>query len=192
MIPASVRRGLLAFIGLAAAGCLGPRVVYPPAPPPQPAGPLPSVRIPPAISTGAAVPVVWAVRPGRPPMEVADFFTAHPRAHAGILFPERFFGDDEASRRARDILSQATARGQIEALLTLPSRPVLALIHDSDLARLSTMTAVLPSRYHWPGDVADQMVQAKSNYRRRWRTSPEVLEVPWGAAVGPELEPLTR
>jgi hypothetical protein len=124
-------------------------------------------------------------------MEIADFFTAHPQARAGVLFPERFFGDDEASRRAKDLLAQAAARGQIEVLLQLPSRPVLALIHDSDLAGLST-TTVLPPRYHWPGDIADQTAQAKSLYRRRWRVNPAVLEVPWGAAVGPELEPLSR
>jgi len=188
------RAALFALIGFAAAGCLGPRVAYPPVPPPPVAGraPVPPVAPIPIVSTGAAVPVFWSIRPGRPPMEIANFFVAHPRAHAGIIFPDRFFADDGASHQAKDLLAQAVARGQIEILLQLPSRPVLALIDDSDRAKLSTGTAVLPPRYHWPADVADQAVQAKSLYRRRWRVNPAVLEIPWGAAVGPELEPLSR
>ncbi len=180
------------------AGCLGP-VRYHPAPLP-PATPPVVVPPPPPVTPvlpppGAGVPavVLWAVRSGQPPLPVAEFLAARPQLHLGLILPENFFGEDEPSRKAKTLLGDLAARHQVEFLLTLPDRPVLALITDGDLVKLSTVTTVaVPQSFQWPDDVIGQAALAKSVYHRRWRASPSVLEVPWGAVVGPELQPLAK
>jgi hypothetical protein len=181
-------RKLAVFAGAAAllAACAGP--ARPPVPviPPPPGGEVP----PPVVSTSPAAAILWTPPSSQEALAAAEFLQAHPEMRVTALFPEWFFGEDENGRKAKALFADMVSKGRVEVVLTLPSRPVLALIHDSDLARLSTTTAAapLPPRFRRPEDVADQIVLARSAYRRRWKTAPAGLAIPWGAVAGPELE----
>ena len=107
--------------------------------------------------------VLWVVRPGVPPLSVAEFLEARPDVRVGLLLPERFFGEDGESWRARNILRELADQGRVEVLLSLPHRPVLALLHDSDLARLSTKAKGWPPRFHRPEDAVGQAALARSS-----------------------------
>lgn len=187
---------LLLAAGLAAllTACLGP--ARPPTfpPPPLPVTGETPPPPPPVVSTGPAVAVLWTVAPGTDPLAAAQLLAAHPDLRLTVLLPEYFFGEDENAKKAKALFAEMVSQGRVELVLTLPNRPVLALIHDSDLAKLSTTTASspLPPRFHRPEDVAGQIALARSAYRRRWKTPPAGLAVPWGVVVGPELESAAR
>lgn len=184
--PRNPRASHLLWAGLAllAAACLGPRPPLPPTMPPE------GEEIP-VVSTGAAASILWAIPDRTDPLPVAEALTARPHLRLTALLPERFFGEDEDSKQAKLLFSGLVSRGQVEVLLTLPGRPVLALLHDSDLARAS-VTGQLPPRFQWSEDAMGQVALAKSAYRRRWRMSPGGMSIPWGAVAGPELEPLAK
>jgi hypothetical protein len=180
-----------------AAGCLGPTggripTVTPPVEIPPPATQVPTEMPPVLFTTGTAVTVVWAPRAGTPPSAVIDFLSSRPDVRVGLLLPAGFFGDDETSRRDQAVLAELSAQRRVDIILTLPGGPVLPLIHDTDFARIASEGLPLPARFQWPDDVVAQVVTARGLHRRRWRVVPSVMEIPGGAAVGPELAPLGR
>lgn len=178
----------MAALLLFVAGCLGPRR----APPPPLEGEVPVEPGPPVAATGTAVSVVWEVSPAQNPLVLVETLAARPQMRLTVQLPARYFGDEEDAVKAKPLFADMVARGQVELLTDLPTRPVLALLFDSDLARSSGTLASLPPRFHWPEDVVGQAALAKSGFRRQWRVAATGLSVPWGAVAGPELEALGK
>ncbi len=207
---------------LLAAGCLGPlpprgrvrpvggptaepNVVTPPALPPAsgettpfpstvPAEGFSPMEIPPA--TGPAVgllPVFWTPAPKSDPLAAARYMAARPGLRATALFPDSYFTDDANGRQARALFLSLISSGALEVALTLPGRPVLPLLMDTDNAKSSTVpVAALPPRFAWPQDVTEQIALARAAHRRRWRSDPSVVVLPWDAVQGPELAELSK
>jgi hypothetical protein len=124
---------------------------------------------------------------------VADFFRARPDLRAGVIVPDGFFGGDADSKYARSVFGLLVSSRQVEVILPLRGRPVLALVADTDLDRASLPPGtVLPSRFSRPEDVRGQLALARSQFRRAWRVDPAGFLLPWDAVLGPELGDVSR
>ena len=152
------------------------------------------MEIPPA--TGPAVgllPVFWTPAPKSDPLAAARYMAARPGLRATALFPDSYFTDDANGRQARALFLSLISSGALEVALTLPGRPVLPLLMDTDNAKSSTVpVAALPPRFAWPQDVTEQIALARAAHRRRWRSDPSVVVLPWDAVQGPELAELSK
>jgi hypothetical protein len=125
------------------------------------------------------------------PLPLAEYLSARPSRRLTVVFPEKFFGADDRSRRAKELFQRLVSSGQVEVLMTLPHQPVLPLLVDSDWVKDSTGLAA-PPRFAWPEDAAGHIALTRLYYRRRWRTDPSGLEVPYGILRGPEADLAAR
>lgn len=186
--------GGILLLGLA--GCLGPmppRVS--PVPPPVPEVvpvPVPGpVEIPTAEKGRLAA--LWVPGPRTDALASARFLAQRPDLRVTVLFPDHFFGPDEKSKEAKILFRTLVSSKQIEVVLTLPDRPVLPLLMDTENARASSPTiAALPPVFAWPDDVVDQIGFARESFRGRWRAAPMGIQLPWDVALGPEFPLLAR
>lgn len=136
---------------------------------------------------------VWVPGPQTDPLASAQFLKERPGLRLTVVFSDQFFGDDDRSRQAKALFQTLVSSKQIEAVLTLPHRPVLPLIIDTQNAKLSVPPVpALPTAFAWPGDAVEQMGLARESFRRRWRQPPRGLVLPWGVALGPELPLLSQ
>ncbi len=76
--------------------------------------------------------------------------------------------------------------GQIELITTPLFHPVLPLLHDSSLARISQPAVDLPDRFSYSRDVAYHLQRASSTFNRIFGSRPEGMWPPEGA-VAPEI-----
>jgi len=65
-----------------------------------------------------------------------------------------------------------THKGQIEVLTTPYYHPILPLIYDSDLAKLSQPNDPMPSRFHYPKDAEVQVAKAVNKFKEIFGTKP--------------------
>ncbi|MBK8576709.1 MAG: hypothetical protein IPN90_13895 [Elusimicrobia bacterium] len=184
------------------AGCLGPvprRVKREPLPesfPSVPAVPpvVGPVEVPleiPVVKKGR-VTAIWAPGTSADVLGAAQYLAQRPWVRVTAVFPEHFFGDDEKSKRAKTLFQTLVSSKQVEVVLSLPDNPVLPLILDTANAHASSpAVAELPSAFAWPEDAVNQISLAREAYRRRWRTVPTGMILPWGVALGPEFPLLT-
>ncbi len=136
---------------------------------------------------------VWVPGPQTDPLASAQFLKERPGLRLTVVFPDHFFGEEERSRQAKTLFQTLVSSKQIEVVLTLPHRPVLPLIMDTQNAKLSVPpVSALPTPFAWPGDAVEQMGLARESFRRRWRQPPQGLVLPWGVALGPEFPLLAQ
>jgi hypothetical protein len=180
-----------AALALASFGCRGPMRPRPVPPAPEPA---PEAEAPPEPQAPAdRIVAVWAPATADGLLETAEFLDAHPAVRLTAVLPERFFSEDEKSKRAAQTLARLAARRQLEPVLALPGDPPLALIQDTELARPGKGTSpTLPPRFSWPDDVVGHVGQAQSQFRRRWRQELRGMVLPGGVFSGPELALIAR
>jgi len=197
------RRNCVFLAGVILAGCLGPvpRRGKPPAlpetvPPAPEALPVPAPAETPSerpVVKKARVVVLWAPGPQSDILGAGDYLGRHPWMKVTAVFPDHCFGDDEKSKRAKALFQTLVSSKQVEVVLTLPEHPVLPLIMDTAQAQVSsTPISSFPPAFVWPEDVIDQVGVARDAYRRRWRTPPTGIQLPWGVALGPEFDLLTK
>lgn len=184
---------------LAVFGCLGPLPPRPGVPPPgEPVPPppvqepvLPGEEIPPM--EGPRIGVLWVPGPRVDPLASAQYLAARPSWRITAVLSDRFFGQDDRAKQAKTLFQALVSSKQVEVVLTVPNRPVMALVMDTDQAQESVPPVTsLPSRFSWPDDVTEQIDLARAAHRRRWRVSPVGLELPWDAVLGPEIAALSR
>lgn len=190
--------------GILLSGCLGPvRREGPRAVPPEPVPSSDQEVLPPGEGVKPGFPPgvepasgtvrgqlvgVWAPGPNTDPLASAQFLQSRPGLRVTVVFPDHFFGEEERSRQAKALFQTMVSSKQIEAVLTLPHRPVLPLIMDTQNAKLSVPpVSALPTPFAWPGDAMEQLGLARESFRRRWRQPPQGLALPWGVALGPEF-----
>jgi hypothetical protein len=190
--------------GILLSGCLGPvRREGPRAVPPEPVPSSDQEVLPPGKGVKPGFPPgvepasgtvrgqlvgVWAPGPNTDPLASAQFLQSRPGLRVTVVFPDHFFGEEERSRQAKALFQTMVSSKQIEAVLTLPHRPVLPLIMDTQNAKLSVPpVSALPTPFAWPGDAMEQLGLARESFRRRWRQPPQGLALPWGVALGPEF-----
>ena len=65
-----------------------------------------------------------------------------------------------------------THKGQIEVLTTPYYHPILPLIYDSDLAKLSQPNDPMPSRFHYPKDAEVQVAKAVNKFKKTFGMKP--------------------
>jgi len=65
-----------------------------------------------------------------------------------------------------------THKGQIEVLTTPYYHPILPLIYDSDLAKLSQPNDAMPSRFHFPKDAEAQVAKAVDKFKKTFGSKP--------------------
>ncbi len=130
--------------------------------------------------------VIWTPTRWANPLTCAEFLESHPEVRVSMVFPETFFDDNDKARQAQLIFKTLVLKGQIEPIMDLPAKPVLSLLFDTDLAITSTDT-VSTMRYAWPQDIAGHLTLARNAYGKRWRANPNILWLPKGDPVGPEL-----
>lgn len=146
----------------------------------------------PAVPKGR-VAALWVPTSKSDPLESAQYLAQRPWLKVTVIFPDHFFGDDEKSKQAKSLFQTLVSSKQAEVVLTLPDQPVLPLVMDTTHAKASTPTVRgLPTVFAWPEDVVDHMGLARDAHRRRWRTPPTGMALPWGIALGPEFPLLTK
>jgi alpha-amylase/alpha-mannosidase (GH57 family) len=112
-------------------------------------------------------------------------FQAHDVETRGLIAKERNYSlDDQAliARKEREILGHVVpvyqefaARGQIEISTTPFYHPILPLICDSDIARVSHPGVTLPSRFQYPKDALHQLKTAREFTERTFGRAPAGL-----------------
>jgi len=179
--------------------CLGPMPPRgdgrPPAPivPPVVAPEVPPPSMEPPRAEGPRVGVLWVPGPRVDALMSAEYLAQHPAWRVTAVFPDKFFGEDERGRRAKTLFQTLVSSKQVEVALTLPHRPMMPLLMDTEDARLSESTVeARPPRFARPEDVMEQIDLARAAHRRRWRVSPAGLALPWDAVVGPEISLWSR
>ncbi|TXH22294.1 MAG: hypothetical protein E6Q99_09145 [Elusimicrobia bacterium] len=187
----------LASLALLAA-CLGPMPprdgrptvpVVPPVVTPEP--PLPPVEAPRA--EGPRVGVLWIPGPRVDALTSAEYLAQRSSWRVTAVFPDKFFSEHERGRRAKTLFQALVSSKQVDVVLTLPHRPMMPLLMDTENARLSESTVeARPPRFARPEDVLEQLDLARAAHRRRWRVSPTGLALPWDVVVGPELSLVSR
>lgn len=193
MIPFRLKLRWMALAPLAVlTACLGPlppRGGRPTVPviPPVAVPEVPPVAVEPPRAEGPRVGILWAPGPRVDALLSAEFLAQRPTWRLTAVFPDKFFGEDERGRRAKTLFQALVSSKQVEVVLTLPHRPMMPLLMDTDHAQLSAVPVeARPPRFARPEDVLEQIDLARAAHRRRWRVSPTGLALPWDAVVGPE------
>ena len=82
----------------------------------------------------------------------------------------------------------ATGKGQIELITTPFYHPILPLIYDSDLARISQPNDLLPPRFSFPEDAFAQVGKAVRMYEKIFGNKPSGMWPGEGSVAQPVLE----
>ncbi|MDH4071112.1 MAG: hypothetical protein OEV30_11900, partial [Ignavibacteria bacterium] len=90
------------------------------------------------------------------------------------------------------LFDPATGQGQIDVITTPYYHPILPLIHDSDLARISQPSGTFPSRFTYPRDAEVQVARSVKLYKRLFGIPPRGMWPAEGAVAQPILEIFRR
>ncbi len=153
--------------------------------------PVPVVEAPSALES---VGVVWVPSTEEEVLSGAEFIRANPSFRATVVLPERLFSSEpEKMWPAFQIISSAVVQGQLEPVLDISGNLPLALIQDTELARVSSgPAAALPLRYAWPDDVIGQIADAQLAFKKRWRRPAHTFRMPAGVFTGTETPMLEK
>jgi len=112
-------------------------------------------------------------------------FQAHDEEVKGLIDKGRDYSLDDQklmARKEREILAavvpvykEFAARGQIEISTTPFYHPILPLVCDSDIARVSHPGVALPSRFQYPHDALHQLKAAREFIERQFGSAPAGL-----------------
>lgn len=136
--------------------------------------------------------VLWVPVGKSNALQDARFLAARPHLRLTALLPDGYFTDDANGRAARALFQTLVSSGQVEMVMSLPGRPMMPLLMDTETAQQSATPLTLPTRFAWPEDVAEQVVLARSAYRRRWKTDPRGALLPWDTVAGSEMSEWAR
>jgi hypothetical protein len=183
----------LSAAGFFAPGCLPPKGRPGVEPPPAPAG-VPAPSEPPLSEAPAGVlAVVFAVSPQEDPLTVAEFLRDRPHWRASLVLHGGFYADDEKAAQARAVVSALADSGRAEIVMTVSGEPVLALIQNTDLAKMSRPPLrFLPPPFAWPEDALGHLAQARGFYQRHWRRAPAAVVMPGSVVAGSEMPLLEK
>jgi alpha-amylase/alpha-mannosidase (GH57 family) len=81
----------------------------------------------------------------------------------------------EALKRVLPVYREYAAKGQIEISTTPFYHPILPLLCDSDVARISHPGVPLPSRFQYPGDARVQLERARTYIEEKFGVKPKGL-----------------
>ncbi len=142
---------------------------------------------------GGAIAVMWTPPAKTDPLAAAQILADHPSWRVTAVLPDNFFGDDANARQGRALFQTLVSSGRVEMVMTLPGRPLMPLLMDTDNAKSSTgPPAALPPRFSWPEDVTGQIALARRAFRRCWKVDPAGVALPWDAVLGPELSEIAK
>jgi alpha-amylase/alpha-mannosidase (GH57 family) len=81
--------------------------------------------------------------------------------------------ESEALRRVLPVYREYAAKGQIEISTTPFYHPILPLLCDSDIARVSHPGVRLPARFQYPGDAKVQLERARAYIEEKFGVTPK-------------------
>ncbi len=83
--------------------------------------------------------------------------------------------ESESLKRVLPVYREYAAKGQIEISTTPFYHPILPLLCDSDIARVSRADVTLPSRFQYPGDAKVQLERARTYIEEKFGVRPNGL-----------------